>query len=433
MSHDSALPVHDIVGIGFGPSNLALGIAIEERNRSAAPGDELDAVFLERQPRFGWHRGMLIDDATMQVSFLKDLVTMRQPASDFSFLAHLQAAGRLVDFINHKTIFPTRIEFHGYLEWVAGRLDHLAVYDARVEEVRPVLDGDGRIAALDVVAHHGDGATSVRRARNVVIALGLQPRIPSGAALGERVWHNSRLVPGVAGWSGAAPERCVVVGAGQSAAETAEYLHRSFPESEVHAVFARYGYSTSDDTSFANRIFDPEAVDSYYVASDEVKTMLRGYHGNTNYSVVDPDLIEELYRRVYREKIDGRQRLHMQNMTRVDEVRQDGDRVAVAVEHLPSGERRRIDADLLVYATGYRPASPDQLLGGLGEHTPDGGLAIGRDYRVATAEPSDCGIYVQGATERTHGISSTLLSNTAVRAGEILGSIASRVPARAAA
>ncbi|HEU5108903.1 MAG TPA: SidA/IucD/PvdA family monooxygenase, partial [Micromonosporaceae bacterium] len=68
------VPVYDVVGVGFGPSNLALAIAIEEHNR-ARPDAGLTGLFLERQPRFGWHRGMLIDDATMQVSFLKDLVT----------------------------------------------------------------------------------------------------------------------------------------------------------------------------------------------------------------------------------------------------------------------------------------------------------------------------------------------------------------------
>ena len=37
-------------------------------------------------------------------------------------------------------------------------------------------------------------------------------------------------------------------------------------------------------------------------------------------------------------------------------------------------------------------------------------------------EPLD-GLYVQGATESTHGLGSTLLSNVAVRAGEILDGI----------
>nr|WP_238356691.1 SidA/IucD/PvdA family monooxygenase [Kribbella italica] len=61
---------------------------------------------MERQRGFGWHRGMLIEDATMQVSFLKDLVTLRNPASEFTFLTYLHSKGRLVDFINHKTLFP---------------------------------------------------------------------------------------------------------------------------------------------------------------------------------------------------------------------------------------------------------------------------------------------------------------------------------------
>src|ERR1041384_4867731 len=96
-------PIYDIVGIGFGPSNLALAIALTEHNEQAET--PVTAVFLERQQAFGSHRGMLLDDATMQVSFLKDLVTMRNPTSRFSFLNYLHERGRLVDFINHKTLF----------------------------------------------------------------------------------------------------------------------------------------------------------------------------------------------------------------------------------------------------------------------------------------------------------------------------------------
>ncbi len=82
-------PVFDVLGVGFGPSNLALAIAVTEHNAAAAAEDVVTAHFLERQPGFGWHRGMLLDDATMQVSFLKDLVTLRNPNSTFSFLTSL--------------------------------------------------------------------------------------------------------------------------------------------------------------------------------------------------------------------------------------------------------------------------------------------------------------------------------------------------------
>src|SRR5215213_3862066 len=126
------IPVHDVVGIGFGPSNLALAVALEEEY-----GSGVNAVFFEKQPEFGWHRGMLIEGATMQVSFLKDLVTMRNPASPYTFLAYLQERGRLVDFINHKTMYPSRLEFHDYLEWVAASFTGLVRYGSEVVSVRP--------------------------------------------------------------------------------------------------------------------------------------------------------------------------------------------------------------------------------------------------------------------------------------------------------
>ncbi|CAM5537198.1 CocE/NonD family hydrolase [Streptomyces violaceorubidus] len=40
---------------------------------------------------------------------VKDLVTLRNPASEYSFLCYLQSKGRLIDFINHKSLFPLRV------------------------------------------------------------------------------------------------------------------------------------------------------------------------------------------------------------------------------------------------------------------------------------------------------------------------------------
>jgi L-ornithine N5-monooxygenase len=422
-------PVLDVLGIGFGPSNLALAVAIEEHN---ALGDQrpLGARFLERQVRFGWHRGMLLDDATMQVSFLKDLVTLRNPGSDYSFVAYLHERRRLVDFVNHKILFPSRIEFHDYLEWAAARLAPVVEYDQRVTDVRPVREGH-RVVAFDVEATDAAGGRRVRRSRSVVVAAGLAPRLPTGTTLGPRVWHNldllgrAALVP-----ADPAPRRFVVVGAGQSAAEAVEYLHRVFPTAEVCSVFARFGYSSSDDTPYANRIFDPGAVDTYYGAGEDVKRMLFDYHRNTNYSVVDPDLIAELYRREYDEKVRGRRRLRMMNASQVTTVQEFDDSVAVEVEFLPTGEREILRADAVVYATGYEPSDSLALLGeagGLVARRPDGAPHIGRDYRLVLTEPSDAALYLQGGTEHSHGIASTLLSNIAVRSGEIVASVRAQV------
>ncbi|MGW0708423.1 lysine N(6)-hydroxylase/L-ornithine N(5)-oxygenase family protein [Streptomyces sp. NPDC002643] len=426
---DDSSPVHDLIGIGFGPSNVAMAIALGEHNARAGRQEAINAHFFEQQPRFGWHRGMLIDDATMQVSFLKDLVTLRNPASEFSFLCYLKSKGRLIDFINHKNLFPLRVEFHDYFEWAAAQVEDMVSYGHEVVGVAPVVR-DGVVDHLEVTVRSGEGL-GVHRARNLVIGTGLRPLMPEGVERGERVWHNSELLAKVEGLDGTSPSRFVVVGAGQSAAENVAYLHRRFPEAEVCAVFSRYGYSPADDSSFANRIFDPGAVDEYFEAPEAVKRRLMDYHGNTNYSVVDIDLIDDLYRQMYREKVLGTERLRFLNVSRLSEVKETPASVRATVTSLVTGEESFLDADVVVFATGYSPADPLGLLGEVADRClrdDEGRVRVERDYRIATDPALRCGIYLQGGTEHTHGITSSLLSNTAIRVGEILDSLLARDP-----
>lgn len=426
---DAAVPVYDVVGVGFGPSNLALAIAIAEQNERTGGAEPVTSLFLERQREFGWHRGMLIDDATMQVSFMKDLVTMRNPTSDFSFLSYLHGADRLSDFINQKSLFPLRIEFHDYLEWAAARIDDVVHYGHEVTTVDPITR-DGTTVAFEVTARDATGALLRYRARNLVFGMGLEPHLPPGARLSERVWHNRELLGRVDRLQRSTayppPVRFAVVGAGQSAAEVTKFLHDKFPHAEVCGVFSRYGYSPADDSPFANRVFDPEAVDHFYTAPDNVKQMILDYHGNTNYSVVDADLIEELYRRSYQQKVLGTERLRLFNVSRVVEAVETDDGVRTTVESLTTHEKTVLDCDVLVYATGYRPVDPLRLLGPLAAHCQRDELGrpqVARDYRVTTEPDVTAGLYLQGNTEHSHGISSSLLSTTAVRAGQIVDSI----------
>lgn len=415
------MPVYDVVSVGFGPSNLALAIAMDEHNRTG-PDAGGSGLFLERQPRFGWHRGMLIDDATMQVSFLKDLVTLRNPTSDFSFLAYLHGRGRLVDFINNKSLFPLRVEFHDYLEWAAARLSGVVRYGHDVVEVRPAPEG------FEVVARSGDGL-STHLARNLVLGTGLEPNLPAGVTLSDRVWHSRDLLDRIGSHTELTSGRVAVVGAGQSAAEVTKFLHDRFPRAEVCAIFSRYGYSPADDSPFANRVFDPGAVDQFYAAPERVKRRILDYHGNTNYSVVDVDLIEELHRRVYREKVLGTPRLRIHNVSSVVAAVPDRDRVRVTVESLTTHEKSVLDCDLIVYATGYRPADPLSLLGEVSRFCrldETGRVMVDRDYRLVTEPELHGGIYLQGGTEHTHGISSSLLSTTVTRAADILRSVVTR-------
>jgi L-ornithine N5-monooxygenase len=416
----------DVVGIGFGPSNLALAIALEEQACRCATGRPVRAVFIERQDRFGWHPGMLIDGANLQVSFLKDLVTMRDPTSDFSFLSYLHQAGRLPSFINQKNMYPSRVEFHAYLTWAAERLRHHVVYGMEVVDASPVVR-DGEVRYIDVLARQTSGGCPARyRTRNLVVATGLEPRLPADALASPRVWHSARLLNRLTDVPADREQTFVVVGAGQSAAEVVEYIHRRFTRASVYSVFSRYGYSPSDDSPFVNGIFDPDTVDLFFHAPPDVKELLLDYHANTNYSVVDIDLITALHQRVYEELVTGGQRLIMRNLSRVVAVRETPEGLDIRLLYLPDGSVTSVAADWLIYATGYRPRDPFRLLGEVGSYCkagPGQSLCVTRCHRVVTTDGMRCGIYLQGNTQATHGISSTLLSTTAIRAGEIASAL----------
>ncbi|MGP3978847.1 lysine N(6)-hydroxylase/L-ornithine N(5)-oxygenase family protein [Streptomyces sp. 8N114] len=420
-THGTASAVHDLVGVGFGPANLALAVALEEYE-----GTKPTALFLEKRPGPAWHPGMLLEDATMQVSFLKDLATIRNPRSSFSFLSYLHDRGRLVDFVNHKEFFPSRVEFHDYLEWAAARVAHQVRYGTEVVGVHPVTEHQ-TVTAFDLVARRADGTEHTTRTRNIVIGTGLVPRLPTGVTSSERVWHSAELLPRLAELGKRTVGTFAVVGAGQSAAEVTAHLHSRFPESRIHALLPRYGYSPSDDSPFANRVFDPVAVDHFYDAVPAVRERFYEQHSNTNYAVVDLDLINELYRRSYQESVRGGRRLHFEPMCRVVAADSGPDQVRLHIDRLLEDTRDQLQADIAVFATGYHPMDPAAVLGpaaDLCKRDSAGRLRVSREYRVETSADVTAGIYLQGGVEHTHGISASLLSNVAVRAGEILTSIA---------
>jgi L-ornithine N5-monooxygenase len=416
-------PILDIVGVGFGPSNLALAIAVMEHNADPAVTRPITAEFVELKDEFGWHTGMLIPGATMQISFLKDLVTQRNPTSEFSFVNYLTERGRLTEFINYQTFFPTRLEFHDYLTWAASRVEATVHYGSRVTAVD---ESDG-IFDVEVSGIHARQL----RARNVVVAGGLNPQLPPGVTASPRQVHNHNFLHDLEQLPERKHNRYVVVGAGQSAAEVAAYLHDQSPDNEVHGVFAKYGYSPADDSPFANRVFDPDAVDEFYAADPGIRRQLINYHRATNYSAVDLPLIEDLYAREYAERVAGDRRLFLRGASSVNKTEEDEDGVRVHILHHPDGEVDEIDCDAVIYATGFQPASLRGILGELYSNVVlvDGQPAVTRDYRLATEPPTVGGLYIQGNTEHTHGLTSSLLSNIAVRSGEILQSIAQSVPA----
>ena len=414
--------MYDLIGVGFGPANLALAIAIDDHNRHCPDEERIEALFLERSQHFAWHPGMLLPHTTMQISFLKDLVSFRDVTHPLSFLSYLQHRGRLDHFVNKQTFFPSRAEFSDYLGWAADQVSEQVRYGAEVRAAR--VDPEDR----SVVVELADGEQL--HARAAVLAPGLQPRLPEGVSLSDRVIHTSQTVHALQRLT--RPVRtAVVVGAGQSAAEVVRFLHERDTGTTVHSVFAKVGYTPADDSPFVNRIFDPDMVDRWHGAPEDVRRRLFDYHRGTNYSAVDPELVEALYDVEYEERVSGHRRLFMDSCSEVVAYRETPDAVEVDVRDLTTGETTTLEADLVVFASGYRPADPAELFGPDARWYRHEGTApaVARDYQWIPADESAPPVYLNGGVEHTHGLSSSLLSNLAVRGGEIVDSV---VAARAA-
>jgi L-ornithine N5-oxygenase len=422
--------VFDVVGLGFGPSNLALAVALRERD---AVDGLRDVLFVESRNTFEWHPGMLFADARMQVSFLKDLVTLRNPRSPFSFLSYVWEQGRLSEFINLEDFRPTRREFTDYLRWAASQVGDLVRYSCEAVAVAPVAGGDGRIEALEVTVRDvATGRRETHRARNVVLGAGREPLIPAGVAVGVPwILHSQDFLPRIPDLfpqrDGA--HRFVVVGDGQSAAEVFAWLAAEYPRARVTAALRGLAYRPMDDSPFVNEWFFPERVGDFYRLPPDARRSLLGQLRNTNYSVVDLQLIERIYRAVYDARVAGRTGLELLPRSELVGAQERDGRVVVELVDRIEGRPRPIEADALILATGFASPKRPALLDGLRpwlEVDDDGSYRVERSYRVRPLPGFEPGVYLQGYCQRSHGIADTLLSIVSIRAAEILDAIAGR-------
>lgn len=418
---------HDLIGIGFGPSNLALAIALQERAEQG--GRPFDALFLERQPDYSWHGNTLVAQSELQISFLKDLVTLRNPSSRFSFVNYLKAHGRLVDFINLGTFYPCRMEYNDYLRWVAQQFAEQSRYGEQVLRVEPIVEGDGRVQRLNVVSQH-QGREVQRQTRSVIVSTGGTPKIPQAFASFKddpRVFHHARYLSAMATQpcSRGEPMRIAVVGAGQSAAEAFIDLNDSYPNVQVDMILRAAVLKPADDSPFVNEIFGPDYTDLVFNQPEtERERLIREYH-NTNYSVVDLDLIERIYAMLYRQKVSGVER-HGFLCRRMIESATDVDgRVQLQLRDLATGstEARRYDAVIL--ATGYERRSHRELLAPLKDYLDD--FRVDRDYQLIARPELEAPVFIQGFSQHSHGLSDTLLSVLPARSGEIAAALEQRL------
>ncbi|MYM28039.1 SidA/IucD/PvdA family monooxygenase [Duganella sp. CY15W] len=401
--------IHNLIGIGFGPSNLALAIALQEQGHSP------DALYLEKQEHFAWHPGMLLDGTHMQISFLKDLATLRNPASRYTFLNYLHQQQRLPDFINLKTFYPSRYEFNDYLAWAARQFAAQTRYGEEVTAVLPVQQ-DGRVTHLTVVSRDSHGKQHERLARNIVVSIGGAASIPECFAPfrdDARVFHSSAYLASMNKLKDA--RRVAVIGAGQSAAEIFMDLHGK--GCHVDLVTRARAMKPADDSPFINEIFNADYTDYVFKQPPSERAALIEEHLNTNYAVADTDLIEQIFRVFYQQKVLGHQHHQFLRRHEVVTVNAEASGIQLQLKDQDSGTTFASRYDAVILATGYRRQQHQKLLSALSPWLDN--MAVDRNYQLIADERFAPRVFLQGSCEASHGLSDTLLSITAIRSQEI--------------
>ncbi|MFD4136574.1 lysine N(6)-hydroxylase/L-ornithine N(5)-oxygenase family protein [Streptomyces goshikiensis] len=401
---------YDLVGIGTGPTNLSLAALAE-------PVPNFSARFLDARAEFRWHPGMMVPDAELQVSYLKDLVTTVDPTSRFSFLNYLAENGRLFRALIANRDRCTRQEFEQYYRWVARQLSSLR-WNLPVREVRLHRN---RLEAVSGRTRYSTGS--------LVLGTGRTPALPGFAEplQGPTVLHGSDLLhvaPKVRG------KDVLVVGGGQSGAEVVNHFlgqNTALP-GRLTWISSRAGFQPLDDSPFTNEWFAPDYVDHFHQLPAGRRAELLRRQRLASDGITE-SLLETIYRRLYQLDFLAGAPLQHRLLTgrRVIGLERDGDRLVAAVHDQDLVRQEVHTADVVVFCTGYRSGLPDcvapladRLLNSSGE------LEVNRDYSLEWDGPADVRLYVQNMSEPTHGVADPNLSLAAWRSAQILNAATGR-------
>ncbi|MEA2894420.1 MAG: lysine N6-hydroxylase [Bradyrhizobium sp.] len=403
--------VFDCIGIGIGPSNLSLACLLK-------PVADVSLRLLERRSSFVWHEGLLLPDATIQAAFLKDLVTLVDPTSRFSFLAYLQQQKRFYQFLNARFADVKRREFDQYFRWACEQLDTLefsrSVASVKFKELFLVETEQG-VSYL---------------ARNIVLGVGRLPSVPPCAQskLCDTLLHSSQFLLSRASLAG---KRVVVVGGGQSGAELfLDFISRDGKAAPSSCLWMtrRANFLPIDDSPFTNEFFTPGYAEYFYRLSPMVR-----FHQLNDQKLASDGISMETLTKIYQAVYESRhlQRnaidISLRTSTQLTEVRQVAGKWQLVLLKTDTGVRELRDADVVILATGYRHENPSWLapiahrLEMAGEE-----MALNSDFSAKWDGPSDSRIYVQNGGRAQWGVADPNLSLISWRSGKIIASLAGR-------
>ncbi|GDY28842.1 lysine N(6)-hydroxylase/L-ornithine N(5)-oxygenase family protein [Gandjariella thermophila] len=410
---------HDLVAIGCGPFNLGLAAL-------ASTVDDVDVVVLEAAPELRWHRGLMFDDAMLQVSFLADLVSLVDPTHPLSFLAYLRDCDRLYPFYVRERFHSTRREYEDYLRWAASRLPAVR-FSHRVEAVR----WDAEAGRFAVHAVRGDGTRLRLSAADLVLGVGTEPAVPAALAglPGERLLHSADYLHRMSDVDAAG--RVTVVGSGQSGAEVAlDLLRRNLSGGPAVSWLTRTAsFAPLDYTKLVLEMTTPAYVRYFHALPQDTRDGLVAEQWR-HYKGISSGTLEELHELLYRRELEhGLADVELRCGVAVTGSRVgDAGRVVLTCRHTDTGQVFEHATDLVVAATGYTQRRPGFLapVEHLIRRDERGRYRVRLDHSVELAPAVTGRVFVANADLHSHGVAAPDLGIGAVRNATILNAVTGR-------
>jgi lysine N6-hydroxylase len=407
--------MYDVIGIGIGPFNL--GLAALTKNIQ-----ELECLFVDKNPSFRWHPGLLLPTAKMQVPFYADLVTLADPTSPYAYMNYLKATGKLFRFAISEAYYPYRTEYNDYCRWVVEQLNHLYFgYECKAISYEP-RERHYRLMLLEKTA----AKITVLRAKHLVIGIGSRPQLPEAAItlVHPNVFHSAEYLH--RRHVALMHQNITLIGSGQSAAEIFLDLLPHLNNLESLKWYTRSDrFYVMDESKFALEMSSPEYIRYFYhLPKNKKANILAGQHDL--YKGINKSLIEEIYQRLYLLSLDAANKLpiirtncELKNITKTA-----ANTFTTAFEQRETGEQFAEETEVVILATGYEPARPAFIDGIAAEINcdEDGNYRINEDYSVDNRHT----IFVQNAEWHTHGFNSADLGLGPYRNAKIINAISKR-------
>lgn len=346
MNPHSTTRAVDVVAIGAGPFNLGLAAL-------ASTVDDLDLVVLERAAEVSWHPGMLLDDASLQVSFLADLVTLVAPTHPLSFLAYLADRDRMYPFYIRERFHPTRLEYQDYLRWAAARLPSVRFG----HEVVSVSETDDGFTVTAV--HRGEHVSW--HAADLVLGVGTEPDIADTLAglPADRLLHTADYLPRRE--QAVSARRVTVVGSGQSGAEVFLDLLRAQTDEgpEITWLTRTESFAPLDYTKLVLEMTTPEYVRYFHSLPENARYNLVAAQWR-HYKGISTETLEAIHDQLYQRELRGGPRVELRAAVAVTDA---------FVEEVPDSASERchpMEPEPLTstvnpgWSSGFEPGPPSE-------------------------------------------------------------------------